>query len=288
MADLDLLVRPADAEAVARLLASLGYREIGATWKHRAFEPEGPGWRTQLGEHADSPIKIDLHVKVAERLPLKEHDFSDVIWPRDGAPGIHGYPSLAALMLHVLAHAAGAMVARCARLIQLSDIARIAERMTPQDWAQLAGCGGRERRLWWISAPLYLTSRYFPAAARAELPASILADCPWLLRLASRRRSLTDLSYSRVLLDPVPGIVWARSPLEMARYVVSRIYPSAEQRTQLATLARTGPWSVEPRWYAQSQLRRILQWMARRPARTETMQPVRAALAGTRYENRPA
>src|SRR6185437_8394824 len=41
MADLDLLIDARDLEAAARLLADLGYRERGETWKHREFEPAG-------------------------------------------------------------------------------------------------------------------------------------------------------------------------------------------------------------------------------------------------------
>src|SRR5579872_554151 len=61
MADLDLLVRPADAQAAVAVLLALSYREAGTTWKHQGFEPSAAERRAVLGEHADNPIKIDLH-----------------------------------------------------------------------------------------------------------------------------------------------------------------------------------------------------------------------------------
>lgn len=290
MADIDLLARPEDLAAAARLLASLGYRDGGTTWKHRAFEAGGEAEaRTLLGEHADNPLKIDLHDRIAERLPLTIYDFSDLVVPRERIAGLSVYPSTAALMLHVLAHAAGTMVHRGLRLIQLNDIARIAARMSAEHWRELTSCG--ESRLWWIAAPLALTERYFPAVVPQHTRA-LARHGPWPLRASCRRQALSDVSYSRVFIDPIPGLLWTRSPLEMASYVLSRIVPSREQRAQLALLSHTAPWSGEPQWYAQSQVRRILQWVSGRPTRIETTQPIRAALAraelGPRDASAPA
>ena len=71
MADLDLLVRPADVETAVAVLLALSYRDAGTTWKHQGFDPPaGTEQRADLGEHADNPIKIDLHHRICERLPL--------------------------------------------------------------------------------------------------------------------------------------------------------------------------------------------------------------------------
>ncbi len=279
MADLDLLVSHRDLDATAQLLTALGYRDAGTTWKHRAFEPARGATHAELGEHVDNPIKIDLHVLIAERLPLVEHDFTELVQPARREPGLNAYPSLAALMLHVLAHAAGSMVHRGVRLIQLEDIARLAKQMTDADWEALLRAHGAARRLWWAAAPLVLTGRYRPLAAPAAVIAHLARDCPKLLRTAARRRTLTGFSYSHARIDPAPGIVWVRSGKELWKYIASRVHPSSQQLAQLDLLARTEPWSAEPAWYAQSQTRRILRWVTSRPLRTETMQPVRAALA---------
>ena len=278
MADIDLLVPSADLAAAARVLTALGYHEVGTTWKHRSFDPEHGSAHATLGEHFDNPIKIDLHSKVAERLPLHETDLSDLVFPQRLQPGLNNYPSLASLMLHVLAHAAGTMVHRGLRLIQLCDIARLSERMTGTDWEEFIGYRGRDHRLWWAAAPLLLTARYFPAAVPPEVITRLEPDCPRLLRDASRRRTLSDVSYSHVFIDPIPGILWTRSVSEMLRYIVSRIRPGTEQLSQLSLLSRTEPWASEPQWYEQSQARRILRWVTSRPTRTETMQPLRASL----------
>ena len=194
---------------------------------------------------------------------------------------LNNYPSLASLLLHVLAHAAGTMVHRGLRLIQLCDIARLTQHMTSTDWEEFIGFRGRDQRLWWAPAPLLLTARYFPAAVPPEAITRLEPDCPRLLRNASRRRTLSDVSYSHVFIDPIPGILWTRSVGEMLRYIVSRVRPGTEQLSQLRLLARTGPWASEPQWYEQSQAQRMLRWLTSRPTRTETMQPVRAALAET-------
>jgi hypothetical protein len=278
MADLDLLVRSEDLDAAARMLFTLGYHEAGTTWKHRSFDPDHGDAHAVLGEHADNPIKIDLHSKVAERLPLPETNISNLVFPQRLLPGLNNYPSLASVMLHVLAHAAGSIVHRGLRLIQLCDIARLSAHMSSADWEEFIGYRGRERRLWWAPAPLLLTARYFPVAVPPEVIARLEPDCPTLLRKTSRRRTLSDVSYSHVFIDPIPGIFWNRSVSELLRYIASRVRPGPEQLSQLSLLARTEPWASEPQWYDQSQARRILRWVTSRPTRTETMQPLRDAL----------
>jgi hypothetical protein len=278
MADLDLLVRPADAEPAVAVLLALSYRDAGTTWKHQCFDPPDAERHGLLGEHADNPIKIDLHYRIKEVLALVPAELTDIIFPPHAQPGLNAYPRTAALLAHVLAHAAGSMTHRGLRLIQLCDIARLAGRMTDEDWSDLVRLHG-DRHLWWAAPPLMLTTRYFPGAIPREVIARLERGCPWLLREVTRRRKLGEFSYSHLYIDPMPGIIWARSPAHALRYVGSRIFPSRDQRTQMEVASRTGPLSAEPRWHRQSQLRRIVQWISSRPTRTESLQPVRAALA---------
>ena len=280
MADLDLLVRPADVESAVAVLLALSYRDAGTTWKHQGFDPPaGAEQRADLGEHADNPIKIDLHHRISERLPLTPTDLTDLVFPPHAQPGLNGYPRAAALMAHLLAHAAGTMTHRGLRLIQLCDVARLARRMTEADWQDLMRLHGSERRLWWAAPPLILTARYFPDAVPPRVLACLERGSPWVLRRVTRRRRLADFSYSHVYIDAIPGIIWTRSPAQALRYLSARIFPTREQRAQIEVVSKTGPWSSEPRWHRQSQARRILQWLSSRPTRTETLQPVRAALA---------
>ena len=279
MADLDLLVRPADAETAVAVLLAMSYRDAGTTWKHQGFEPSNAEASALLGEHAENPIKIDLHQRISERLPLTRTELTDIVFPPHAQPGINAYPCAAALMVHVLAHAAGTMTHRGLRLIQLCDIARLARHMVAADWEDLLRMDGGNRRLWWAAPPLMLASRYFPDSIPRDVLAHLERRCPWMLRQAVRRRKLTDFSYSHLYIDPIPGVIWARSPLQALRYVGSRVFPNREQRAQMRVVAETGPWSAEPGWHRQSQARRILQWLSSRPTRTETLQPVRAALS---------
>jgi hypothetical protein len=279
MADLDLLVHPADVEIAVAVLLALSYHDAGTTWKHQGFDPPSAESRAVLGEHADNPIKIDLHHRIGERLPLTPTYLTDLVYPPHAQPGLNGYPRAAALMAHVLAHAAGSMTHRGLRLIQLCDIARLAGRMTDADWDDLRRLHGNDGRIWWASPPLTLTSRYFPDAVREDVRAHLEQGCPWMLRRVVRRRTLADFSYSHLYIDPVPGVIWARSLTQALRYVGSRVLPSREQKAQMQVVSRTGPWSAQPQWHRQSQARRVLQWLSSRPTRTETLQPVRAALA---------
>lgn len=278
MADLDLLTQPADVESAVAVLLALSYQGAGTTWKHRAFEPPAAGPWALLGEHVDNAIKVDLHHRIAERLPLPLTDLTDIVYPRDGRPGINSYPSLAALLTHVLAHTAGSMACRGLRMIQLCDIARIAARMTGADWEALVGFDGRGGRLWWAAPPLMLTERYFPATIPREVLSGLRRGCTRLLRAVASRRTLSEFSGSHLYIDPVPGVVWARSASEAIRYVLQRVFPGEEQLAQMSVTARTGPWAAEPRWHEQSQARRILQWLSSRPTRTEILLPIRAAL----------
>jgi Uncharacterised nucleotidyltransferase len=279
MADVDLLVHPADAETAVAVLLALSYHDAGTTWKHQGFEPPNAERRALLGEHADNPIKVDLHHRISERLPLTPTDLTDIVFPPHARPGINAYPRAAALMAHLLAHAAGTMTHRGLRLIQLCDIARLGRHMSAADWDELVRLHGGKQRLWWAAPPLMLTARYFPGAVPHDALAQLERGCPWVLRQAVRRRQLADFSYSHLYIDPMPGLIWSRSPAQALRYVGSRVLPSREQRAQMQAAAKTGPLSAEPQWHRQSQLRRILQWLSSRPTRTETLQPVRAALS---------
>ena len=279
MADLDLLVHPADADSAVAVLLALSYRDAGTTWKHQGFDPPDAERRAVLGEHADNPIKVDLHHRISERLPLTSTDLTDVVFPPHAQPGLNGYPRAAALIAHLLAHAAGTMTSRGLRLIQLCDVARFARHMNDADWEDLLHLHGGSHRLWWAAPPLMLTARYFPDAIPDGVLTHLERGCPWVLRQAARRRRLADFSYSHLYIDPIPGIIWARSPAQALRYISSRVFPSREQRAQMQVVSKTGPWSAEPQWHRQSQVRRILQLLSSRPTRTETLQPVRAALS---------
>src|SRR5262249_9504434 len=145
MADIDLLARAPDVEAVSRSLEELGYRHLYSSSRHGVFKAATPARAVVFGEHIDNPLKIELHTEITERLPVSEVSITSDLWPRITVAGISRYSSAAALMKHLLLHAAGSMRARALRGIQLHDIALLAKRMSDDDWRWLAGGAAASR-----------------------------------------------------------------------------------------------------------------------------------------------
>src|SRR5450432_1577874 len=78
MGDIDLLVREGDAKAMARMLEDCGYESAYATQRHQVYQPRTgkiPA-KIRLGEHTDNPIKVEVHTRIAERLPVAAHDIT--------------------------------------------------------------------------------------------------------------------------------------------------------------------------------------------------------------------
>jgi hypothetical protein len=282
MADVDLLVRPREARSAAKMLESLGYAESSASWKERVFTPIDHRDPDGLGEHAGNDIKIELHERICERLPWRVTDISELIHPVEPLPGCQSYPSKASLMSHLVLHAAGCMTFQSLRLLHLHDLSRLSTRMTQDDWEQFLDSRHLVGELWWAFPPLEMTSRYFPSTIPAEVLAAVEADCPYWLQLASRRRSLCDVSLSHLWVDAFPGIEWARSVGELVEYAASRLRPSAGHLAGRERLAQNEVWARQDQWSKLSQGRRILRWVTSRPTRPPTMHAIRAALAQSR------
>ena len=134
MADLDLLVDEPHAASAAKLLTELGYGLSFVTWKHQAFAPvDAARHPAPFGEHGENPIKIELHSRIREALPLRLLDMSALVWPGAAVPGINDYPSRSSLLLHLLLHAAGALALRAVRLLHLQDIALLTQGLSEAD-----------------------------------------------------------------------------------------------------------------------------------------------------------
>lgn len=278
MADIDLLVRADDAERAAALLQELGYVAEFAQWKHQTFRPLHAQPVASLGEHRDTPINIELHLRIQERLPLATVDISERVFPRDARPGLHPYPSNGALMSHLLLHAAGGICSRSLRLMHLHDISLLATRMTARDWQVL--CDDADGAPWWALPPLQLVLRYYRNAIPKAVLARLRAHCPPLLRLVSRRLDLTGASCSQLWLPALPGIEWARSFGEVVRYLRQRLQPSPESRQERADMIRTQLWLQGQSWVALPQRRRVLARLLRPVPRMDTLYAVRSALHG--------
>ena len=274
MADIDLLVHPRDAVAMTRALQSLGYRETTVTWKHGVFTVDGPASRPEalpFGEYRDAAIKIELHTAIAEQLPVRCHDINRFVLSDAMPPGCNAYPSMFALLLHLLLHAAGNMVGHVLRLIQLYDIALLASRMSAADWEMVAAAPA------WALPPLQLTQRYFPESIPAGVLTALRRRCPASLNRLALTRRLSDLSYARLWIQPFPGLEWSASPGETIECIWRRIRPNGAQLSNLG-MARKEPWAQNSDLQL-SRPRRIVRHLLRWPPRPPTMYVVRAALA---------
>ena len=280
MADVDLLVPEGDRPAAARVLEQAGHGLCCDVWKHGVYVPRKATEIVGFAEHAGNPIKVDLHVRIRERLPLVEVDITSLLMPanpRRGTEfsGLHGYPSLGALMTHLLLHAAGNLAYRSLRLIHLHDIARLAKHLGPADWDVVAGLDSP----WWALPPLDFASRYgggvfVPPSVRRRLDRA----CPRRLRRAIARHALTDVSLSNPWIEAFPGIEWSPTRRDALRYAAERIRPRRETLAAREDAARAVPWMAESPWTRMSQWRRIVHWVRTKPPRYETMHSVAAAL----------
>jgi hypothetical protein len=287
MADIDLLVRPADAGRAAQILVSLGYLQTGAVWKHGVFEPgQTPAQVRALnaatlglppGEHEDYPIKVDLHTRIAERLPLSETDITERVFPDEPRAGLNGYASRHALLLHLLLHAAGNLCGRIMRLMHLHDLALLASQMIADEWQRLFATQPGSKAMWWALPPLELLNRYHPGLVPMPVLAALGRDCPRALRQLSRRMTLPQASLVSLSIPAFPGMPWCGSTQERVRYMRRRLFPGPEQRAA-RQLTATEQWAVQQPWVHQSQGRRALRWLVARPPRHASMYIVRAVL----------
>jgi hypothetical protein len=280
MGDIDLLIRAEQANRIARLLEHCGYEGAFSSSRHQVFKPLASKIPTPdtLGEHVDSPIKIEVHTRIEEHLPANGVEITPFLLPRAMHPGLNAYPSTVCLMLHLLLHAAGNIRARALRLIQLHDIALLAARFLPSDWEELLATKPVGQSLWWALAPLLLTARYYPAKIPTTLFARLSVECPWLLRKLARRQQLTDVSWSNIRISAFPGVEWSRSPLEALNFMSGRIWPSRKARLELEVGAAEIPGVSTLPWYGISHAARIFRWVFSRPPRVQTFLCVRAAL----------
>lgn len=281
MADIDLLVREGDVDAAIELLKGLGYVEQFVVWKHRVFKPATGQPFATLGEHRDTPINIELHTRIQERLPVSTVVITERIYPRAPRAGLAPYPSLGALMSHLLLHAAGNICHRSLRLLHLHDIAALAARMSASDWDVLwdEHAAGSP---WWALPPLRLVARYYGEAIPAAVLARLAPCCPPLLRMVSRRQNLTQLSCSELWHHTLHGIEWLSSARDVRRYIANRVTPTEEAVREHQDMLRTQFWLREESWVGLPRSQRFMTVLTRRLPRMDTLYIVRAALEPSR------
>jgi hypothetical protein len=282
MADVDLLVHAKDGARAGRALVSLGFHESLSTARHRVYVRDAHRKPSSLGEHGDNYLKIELHERIAEVLPLRVADITHLIHPSEPHGGLNAYPSKAALMTHLLLHAAGAMTIRNLRLMHLNDLARLSANMTAADWDLVLQLGKAGQDHWWALPPLLQTGRYYTGVIPQRVLVTLSASCPRLLAWISGRRTLSDVSLSHLWIDAFPGIGWSQSPAEILRYAANRLWPDKTLLALRQQLVNTEVSWSDSKWHHSSQVRRLLQWSVSRPPRAETMHTIRAALSRLR------
>jgi hypothetical protein len=275
MADIDLLIRPSDLERASQLVQLLGYRVLYDSRRERTFAPPQAATFNPLGEHRDNPVKIELHTRIAERLPVREVDITAALTLSAAEPGLHYYASLPPLMLHLLLHAAGNMRAHALRFVQLQDIAQLAPRLTDGDWERVLA--NRTTPRWWLHAPLTIVERYHGAAIPRWVMQQAASTCPAMLRYAADRHTLSDVSLSRLRMTFFAGFEWCRSAPDSLRFVTNRTWPSAQTRREMAEYVASHAWASRSDWYRASLPARAVHWVLRRPARVATLSLLHAA-----------
>lgn len=279
MSDVDVLITPEHADVMTATLRGINYSPTHSCQRHTVFAPTDSTVPRRFGEHPDVPFRIEVHAGVTENLPVSLVDVTDRMWPDAIHTGNNAYRGTAALMCHLLLHAAGNMRANALRHIQLVDIALLAHRMNTAQWNEMLGSPPQGDRAWWMYPVLGLTSRLFPAAIPPGVVAAARAVCPALLRARSERQTLNSVSWSNLRVAALPGYEWSRTPLELLRFARSRLLPRRQAFNELADTVTQQPDLLCIPWYQQSHFTRILRWVTSRPPRVQTMMTLLAGQA---------
>ncbi len=270
MSDIDLLAAPGNGIALCEILHTMGYRPGHATPRHTVFVPTDQTLPDAFGEHVDIPFRIELHPAITENLPVSLVDITPRVWPLDAQPGANPYANNAALFCHLLLHTAGGMRTNTLRFMQLIDLARLAPRLTREEWSWLIV----NEHAWWMYPVLRMVARFFPEVIPADALAATRRACPTLLRHA--RHELAEVSWTNFSIPALPGYEWSRTPLELLRYARSRVLPKRQALAELAESVNSMPVLQRVPWYNQSHAKRILRWVTSRPPRVQTLVTVLA------------
>lgn len=273
MSDIDLLVRPRDRARADAVIRDLGYHPGLAMARHDDYRPAARGPERPFGEHAASPIKLELHTRILERLPLREAEISAALWPQQA--GVQPYPSRADLMRHLLLHAAGNLCGHTLRLIQLVDLVCLGTQLDAGEWEQVL-----TPEAWWAAPSLSLADRLFPGRLPLhEMPAFQRAAqaCPRRLQAWMREPCLDDVSASRWRTPWINGLAWAGSLAEVGTLVKRRVFPPTEHRAECGRLAAHQPWLTDTAWSRQTRWQRAARYLAGPPPRLQALYSVRLA-----------
>jgi hypothetical protein len=136
MADLDLLVHPADRAGLGAVVVGLGYRlapEANPRPSHDVFLDPGGGRIVSFeGEHPDNPRRVEVHVEVKRHLWgwVDDDDLTPALWAGARSGEVLGQPAAMprteALFAHLAIHASSDLLSARGRLVQWLDLASLA------------------------------------------------------------------------------------------------------------------------------------------------------------------
>lgn len=135
MADLDLLVRPADRRPMRAVLERLGYTaepERSPRPTHDVYvDPEGARI-VAAGEHPENPRRVELHDEVMRHLWgwTDDDQLTEMLWRGAERAELVGQPAtlprLEGLLAHLAIHASSDLLMARGRLVQWLDLALVA------------------------------------------------------------------------------------------------------------------------------------------------------------------
>jgi hypothetical protein len=170
MADLDLLVQPADAAKASRLLTQLGYQPGTVHWKHTEFsKPDNHTVVSPLVEHPDNPRNVELHLHCRETFGGPTIELTSLMWQNARPENLLGQPVMLptadALWLHLLVHSTYHLWQGRGRLIYLADLVQVRPYLAQIDDLLMA----IDAR--YTYPTLALLDRYFPNTLDCDLTA---------------------------------------------------------------------------------------------------------------------
>jgi hypothetical protein len=265
-ADLDLYLPEAFWPGATDALRALGYRAAQRSWKHAVWQNADHRVVDLRGEHPDNPRCVELHPWLGEGFRGLRLDLGWALYPLRPA---HPLPPGLALA-HLAAHATVAMLERRLRLVQLLDLATLAERLDDDALAQAAGIGARPGAARFLWPSLALTARLAPSPGLLRLLPDLASRASDRLRQWLAAEDLDRLSWpgresaARSLLE-IPR-VWPETSAERLTVWRSILLPPpdllADRYPDLAAEGRHGAMFIRHLGFTMALARR--RWRRRR------------------------
>lgn len=230
MGDLDLLLSDRGRmEAASRVLASLGWKTLFDTRRHRVFAREGERAVRPACEDPENPIRIELHY--ALRIPVlgRTYDLTQAVLAAAETVTREGTHSLVsagnALRRHLLVHAAEDFAASGLRGVQAADFRLLSRRGGPLSIAFSEA--DRGAGLAPLAYAALAVERLFPGSFAPEFLDSLRRQAP--KPLLDRASDLPPLRWTR------PARGWSKraltlveSPAAKGRFLFRSAFPPLE------------------------------------------------------------